>query len=211
MQVTEIRTKLSSNDVNILKQSLSFVTEKLSVERSRSSKAETRATSILAVAGILAGFVIFFSKLIGFPGQSNWLIMFIIFIVSVLFLLKSALFAIKALWTLKGYELTPDLAFDLQELSEIDALREEITWKIWEYYELLKTSNKRLFYTNRAQRNIFTTIVAFAFLGTSWFFLEQIPIQVPQCVVIFLIVLLSIPAILLDVVLERFGKKWHFN
>jgi len=38
--------------------------------------------------------------------------------------------------------------FDLQELSEIAALREEITWKIWEYYELLKTSNKRLFYTN---------------------------------------------------------------
>ena len=209
MQVTEIKAKLSSNDINILKQSLSFVTWKLSVERLRSSRAETRATSILAVAGILAGFIIYFSKLIGSPGQSIWYILFTIYIISILFLLRSALSAIKALWALIGNELKPDLAFDLQELSKIDALREETTWKIWEYYELLKISNKRLFWTNRAQRNIYAVIVSFAFLGTGWFFLEQIPIQVPQCVVIFLIVLLSILAIFLDVVLERFGKKWH--
>jgi len=211
LKVKEIKAKLTSNDINILKQSLSFVTEKLSIERIRSSRAETRATSILAVAGILAGFVIYFSKLIGLPGQSHWLILFGVYIVSILFLLKSALFAIKALWTLKGNELKPDLAFDLQNLSEIDALREEITWKIWEYYELLKTGNERLFWTNRAQRNIYAAIITFALLGTCWFFLEQIPIQVPQCVVIFLIVLLSILAILLDVLLERLGKKWHFN
>lgn len=208
MQVTEIKTKLSSNNVNILKQSLSFVTWKLSVERLRSSRAETRATSILAVAGILAGFVIYFSKLIGPLGQNNQLILLIIYNISILFLLKSALSAIKALWALKRYELKPDLAFDLQELSEIDALREETTWKIWEYYELLKTSNKRLFFVNRAQRNIFAAIVAFAFLGAGWFIREQIPIQVPKCVVIFLIVLLIL-AIFSDVILERFGKKWH--
>ncbi|MBA7705460.1 hypothetical protein ES703_114290 [subsurface metagenome] len=210
MQITEIKTKLSSNDVNILKQSLSFVTEKLSVERLRSSRAETRATNILAVVGILVGFFIYFSKLIGSPDQNNWVILFIIYITSILFLLKSVLFAIKALWTLLGYELNPDLVYNLQKLSKIDALREEIAWKIWEYYELLKTSNKRLFLVNRAQRNMFAAIVASAFLGVGWFFLEQMPIQVPKCVVIFLIVLLPILAIFSDVVLERFGKKWHF-
>lgn len=210
MQVTEIKTKLSSNDVNILKQSLSFVTEKLSVERLRSSRAEIRATSILAVAGILAGFVIYFSKLIGPLYQNNRLILLIVYNISILFLLKSALSAIKALWAFKIYELSPDLAYNFQELSVIDALREETIWKIWEYYELLKTTNKRLFLVNRAQRNIFAAIVAFAFLGVGWFILKQIPIQVPKYVVIFLIVLLIL-AIFSDVVFERFGKKWHFN
>ena len=150
---------------------MSFVTEKLSVERLRSSRAETRATNILAVVGILVGFFIYFSKLIGSPDQNNWVILFIIYITSILFLLKSVLFAIKAIWTLLDYE---------------------------------------LFLVNRAQRNMFAAIVASAFLGVGWFFLEQMPIQVPKCVVIFLIVLLPILAIFSDVVLERFGKKWHF-
>lgn len=211
MKAEEIRTKLTSKDVNILKQSLSFVTEKLSVERLRSSKAETRATTTLIVAGILAGFVTYFSKIIVLPGQSQWVLLFTVYIVSILFLLKSALFAVKALWTLKGNELKPDLAFNLQNLSETDALREEITWKIWEYYELLKISNERLFWTNRSQRNISAAIVAFSFLGICWFLLEQTSIEIPQWVVISLIFLFSITAVFLDLVLERLGKKWHFN
>ena len=76
MQVSEIRNKISSNELNILKQSLTFVTERLSKEHLRSARAETRATTILAVAGILAGFVVHFSKLISSPSQDNWLIIF---------------------------------------------------------------------------------------------------------------------------------------
>jgi len=61
MDEQEIRKQLSSNNPEILKQALEFVTEKLDIERSRERRAEDRATAMFAVSGILAGFVVNFS------------------------------------------------------------------------------------------------------------------------------------------------------
>lgn len=209
MQVSEIKAALSSDNINILKQSLSFVTERITVERLRSTRAETRATSILAVAGILAGFVVHFSRIFGTLKLINWLFLFIIYIASILFLLKAALFAIKAHWSLKGYELKPDLAFELNKLSECDALREELTWKIWEYYQLLPIGNERLFWTNRAQRNILTAIISFSILGICWFFFSNTELLIPHYAVIFLLLVFLILILFLDVIFERVGELWR--
>jgi len=51
MDEQEIRKQLSSNNPEILKQALEFVTEKLDIERSRERRAEDRATAMFAVSG----------------------------------------------------------------------------------------------------------------------------------------------------------------
>lgn len=211
MKESEIKIKLSSNELTILKQSLGFINEKLVLERSRSQRAEGRATAILAVTGILSGFVVHFAKLIiGSPSNFQWLYLFSLYVGSILFLLKSALYSLKALWALKGNELTPTLVFNLQSLSEIEALREETTWKIWEYYQLLPLGNERLFWTHRAQRNIFAAIIMFTILGMLWFLSEQITApHLPNCIVFLLIILIALFVVFLDRVSEKWGNLWH--
>jgi len=201
--------KTASNELAVLKQSLNFLTEKLAMERSRSQRAEARATVILAVAGILAGFVVHFAGLLNPPCGNDLLIPLALYIGSILLLLKAALFAIRASWALKGNELNAELAFKVQALSEIDAVREELVWKIWEYYQLLRIGNERLFWTHRAQRNIFAAIISFTLLGAAWFFLRQIRTPVHMCITISAIAVMAALVISLDIVSEKFGKLWH--
>lgn len=181
MNEQEIRKQVSSNDSEILSQSLAFVKEKLDIERSRQKRAEDRANAMLAVSGILAGFVVHFAQLI-LPGQKGWLILLSLYLGSMILLIKSSLYSILALWSMKGYEVTPTLVFNVQFLSKLDAVREEIIWKIWEYYQLVPMGNQRLFRINRAQRNLFASIISFGLMGFTWFFLKMIspPMGIPQ-------------------------------
>ena len=58
MNESEIRKNLSSENLDVLKQSLAFINERLFLERSRSAKAEKRATVLLVASGILSGFIV---------------------------------------------------------------------------------------------------------------------------------------------------------
>ena len=208
MDESEIRDKLISNEPAILKQSLDFVNEKLTLERARSTKAEGRSATVFAVTGIMAGFVVQFAKLIDSTSQNKWFTV-LLYAASILFLLKAALFAIKSLLPLNAYELTPQLIFDIQKMSEVDAIREETVWKIWEYYELLPITNRRLFDANRAQRNLFVAIISFALLGIVWFS-GQLGVLFPRPVIILVTALLAILVCFFDTAIERFGNFWKF-
>lgn len=211
MNEKEIRKKISSNDPEILTQALAFVTEKLDIERSREKKAEDRSATMFAVSGILAGFVIHFSQLLYLPGKSGWLILLFLYFGSVAFLIKSSFFAIRALWSLKAYELTPELVFDIQFLSKSEAVREELIWKIWEYYQLLKLGNQRLFRTHRAQRNMLASIISFGLLSLAWFLFETINISIPSYIDIIFAAAVLFTVLFLDKIFEHFGTLWHFE
>jgi len=211
MDEQEIRKQLSSNNPEILKQALEFVTEKLDIERSRERRAEDRATAMFAVSGILAGFVVNFSQSLTLPGQTGWLILLSLYLGSMVFLIKSGLYSILALWSLKGYEITPKLAFDIQFLSKVDAIREELIWKIWAYYQLLPLGNLRLFRTNRAQRNMFASIISFAILGLAWFLFKTFNTSVSLSFEILCATFIGIIVLFLDRISERTGSLWHFE
>ncbi len=211
MNESEIRKNLSSDNLGILKQSLAFINERLLLERSRSEKAEKRATVLLAVTGILSGFIVHFAKFIGLPESNNTFLLSIFFIGAIFFVLKSGLYAIRALWALKGNELSPHLSFDIQKLTELDAIREETIWKIWEYYQLLPVGNERLYWTNKSQRNTIGAIVAFTFTGALWFVQKTNEFSAPFILCLFIAFFMAITVIFLDFFSERFGKLWHFH
>ena len=58
LRLREIRNQITANDVEVLRHSLGFVQERLREEQDRGKAAETRATAILAVLGILAGLIV---------------------------------------------------------------------------------------------------------------------------------------------------------
>jgi hypothetical protein len=60
VNISDIKNKLTSKDVAVLEQSLDYVNQRLSLERSRGERAEARASSLFTVAGILSGFVVVF-------------------------------------------------------------------------------------------------------------------------------------------------------
>ena len=211
MNESKIRERLSSENLNILKQSLVFVNERLVLERSRSEKAEKRATVLLAVAGILSGFIVHFAKLIGLPESNNTFLLSIFFISAIRFVLKAGLYAIRALWALKGNELNTHLSFEIQGLPVGDAVREETIWKIWEYYQLLPVGNERLYWTNKSQRNTIGAIVAFTFTGVLWFIQKTAGISAPLILCLFIAFIMAIIVIFLDIVLEKYGNLWHFQ
>ena len=211
MNEQEIRKQISSNDPEILIQGLGFVTEKLDIERSRAKSAEDRAIAMFTVSGILAGFVVHFAQLLILPRQIGWLILLSLYLGSMAFLIKSSLYSILALWSLKGYEVTPRLVFDVQFLSKVDAIREELIWKIWEYYQLLPLGNQRLFRTNRAQRNMLAAIISFGLLGLAWFFFKTFDITIELLVEIICAIFIGIIVLFLDKISERIGGLWHFE
>lgn len=209
MDPNEISKRLTTEDSNILKQAISFVDNRIALMRDRAKIAETRATAMLVVSGILAGFVVHFGKTLQNQNISEPILFAALYLSSILLLIKATYYSIKALWVLKGNELNPDLAFDLQGKLGYEALREELTWKIWEYYEILPLTNEKLFWLNRSQRNTVSAIISFMFLGTIMFIRVKFNTELPWLLTAIIILALAFLVLFVDISMERFGGVWH--
>jgi hypothetical protein len=210
--IDEIRNKVCSKELVILNQSLVFVNDRISNERVRASKAETRAVATLGYSGVLFGIAIAqLPSILRVFISVDYRLIFVLYAAAMIFLLKSALFSFKALGVLKRNEVTPELVFHIQKMPMIDSLREEITVKIWEYYEMLPVNSTRLFWVNRAQRNIFASAVAFLILGLSWILFDKIGFSVNDWFDKPVIVVTITSIFCTDRVIERWCGFWHRN
>ncbi len=208
MDISVIKEKINSNDVNVLKQSLEYVNQRLTLERSRSDRAETRSSSLLSVSGILSGLVVFFmdSFFDGKIAQNDWGTIY--FLSSVFMLSKSLYYSVRSLWVYKSYELMIDSSFDFQSLNEIESIREEIAGKIWEYYQLLPISNKRLFFLNRSQRNLVGALMILLFLTIYSMYVSDLEIGINIYLTKSFGVVFIAMVLFLDLISEKYGNLW---
>lgn len=211
MEIAEIKEKITSSDITVLKQSLEYVNQRISNERSRSDRAETRSSTLLSVTGILSGFVVFFmdSFFNGSIAQNDGKT--ILFFSSVLLISRSLFYSVRSLWTYKSYELSVELAFDFQSLKEIESIRQEISFKIWEYYQLLPISNKRLFYLNRSQRNLLCALIILLFLTVYSMYISNLDLGLNGYFLKSLGIVFITMVLFLDTLFERFGTLWIFK
>lgn len=209
MNPEEIYGKLSSEDEKVLKQSISYINEKNSLIRERSTHAESRATAMLTVSGILAGFIVFFVEVLNNENVKSNFIVTACYIVSVLLLIKAVLFAVRVFWVQKGYELTPDLIYDLQTKTDIQALKEELKWKIWEYYEILPLTSTKLFWLSRSQRNTVMAIITLMILGLILFLKINICFEINSLVKSLLLLFTLLVIIFVDIIFEFLGSFWN--
>lgn len=178
----EILEKITANDIDVLEQSLAFVRERSALENERGKAAEARATAMLAILGILAGFIVpLIESVHGIVGEIKWSLIVTLF-GSLLFLVKGLYHAVRVLGVSKRYRLNIDSVFDFQPLSRVDALREEIAGLIWECKRATQPNTLHLFRLHRCQRSGFAAIILFMLFGILLFTADQQWIHVPRWV-----------------------------
>ena len=209
MDEEKIRSKVTSENINILKRSLLFVDDRIALQRERAKMAETRATAMLVVVGILAGFVVHFGKTLDSIKVSDSILFAALYLAAIFFIIKSIYYSIKTLWVLKGNELNADLIFELQDCSEVEAHREELTWKIWEYWKVIPVANEKLFWLNRSQRNTVAALLTYMFLGMMLFLKIKLSISIYWVVTCLAIIMLVALVLFIDTAMERFGNVWN--
>lgn len=164
-EIREIREQLLSEDIDVLEQSLRFASARSEQEAERGKAAEARATAMLAILGILAGFIV---PLVGAveatESDSKWSLL-ALFLGSLLFLVKGLYNAMRVLGVSKMHRLEIDTVFDFQPLARSDALREEIAGLIWEYRKAIQPNTEKLFRLHRCQRSGLLAIISFMIFG----------------------------------------------
>ena len=173
LRLREIRNQITANDAEVLRHSLGFVQERLREEQDRGKAAETRATAILAVLGILAGLIVPFATTIESVAETSRLFLYVIYNASILFLLRGIYYAIRILGIAKQFRLTPNSVYDFQSANLEDVLRDDVAATIWSYEQAKEPNTRKLFWLNRAQRNGVIAIFLYAFLGASLFVLSE--------------------------------------
>lgn len=201
----EIREKITSNDPAVLRQSLDFVRLRASLEAERGRNAETRATAMLAVLGLLAGLIVpLIESIIKVTGDGKWFL-FATFLASLLFLVKGLIYAIRVFGIAKRYRLKPETVYDFQPLSPEDSLREEITASLWEYNMISPPNTEKLFWLHRCQRNGLIAILFFILFGLSRIAIHEQWIAPTPGSSIFLAVICLIAVFAADKVAEARG------
>ena len=209
--ISTIQQKITSEDVGVLKQFLEFAHRCLRQENERGKAAETRATVMLGILGVIATLVIpgaenlpANSKL----GDASWLLL-ACYVSCLLFLAKALFYAIRTIGISKKYRLEPQMVFGLQDADQIEALRSEIAGIVWEYDQSIESNSGRLFWLHRCQRSTCIAIVILILFGFLSMEMLRHSIVLSAYLSIGLGVLSVVALLFLDHVAERMQGIWR--
>lgn len=209
--ISEIRRKITSENVDVLRQSLEYVHRCLRHENERGKAAETRATVMLGILGVIATLVIASAESLPTSSKledAGWLLL-VCFVSCLLFLLKALFYAIRTIGVSKKYRLKPHLVYDLQDASHVEALQSEITGIVWEYDQSIDSNSGRLFLLHRCQRNSYATIVILVLFGFLSIEILQHAIVVLPYMPIGFGVVSALAFLVLDPLAERVRGVWR--
>lgn len=179
-EIREIKDQLTSQDIEVLEQSLRFANARCTHEAERGKAAENRATAMLAFLGILAGFIVPVIETVEkVQGDAKWTLL-IVFLASLLFIVKGLYYAVRVLGVSKVYRLEIGTVFDFQPLSREDALREEIAGLIWEYRKAIQPNTVKHFRLHRSQRSGLVAVVTFMLFGILLIVVRQGWLELPS-------------------------------
>lgn len=180
--MSEIRGRITSDDVDVLRQSLAVASACLADERDRSKTAETRAAAMLAVLGVIAGLVVPQATTLGPLNNGTGWFLFVAYISPLLFLLKGLIYAVRVLSVSMRFRNTPERLFSFQDGSEQEALRLEIAAAIWEYRQSVQPTTAKLYWLDRCQRSGLTAVIFLAVFATAVIVARQQWFEIPLCV-----------------------------
>lgn len=203
--IEDIKSMLSSDDINVVQECKNFIDERAVSERMRGESAERRANIILSTLGASSAVLVFIaSNLIKDQQQAGWLIL-LMYASAVLWVCRSVWYCIKSIRTQSRYRVTEATVFEVQDRSEVDTIKEFLSGRIWEIQHSIQPNTERLFYVQRAQRALIIFIVILLFLGGILVAKDYLSIHLP----IWILVMLSLAILLFwifgDAVIEKRG------
>ena len=207
--ISDIRAQITSNDAGVLVQSRDFLKGRLAQEEERSKSAQSRATGMIAILGILGGLVVRQNDgIAAIAGENRWFLLSL-FAFTLLFLLKGVFAATRALWTTKQKRVRADTVFDFQQGTAIDALREEVTALLWESDHSSVTASLKLFHLNHCQRSAVLSLLLLVLLGLAFLVLREQWLDVPLCVTIAFSTVCGVLLLVGDYAFDRLAGWKH--
>ena len=208
--VSEIRGRITSVELDILRQSLEFARRCLERENERGKAAETRATVMLGALGVVISLVLPLASKVtprNGPDEENWFL-FVSFLSCLAFLLRALFYAVRIIGISKRYRVEPTIIYDLQALSPTDGLKEEIAAVMWEYHQTIQPNTDKLFWLHRCQRNSFVSLILLVFFGMGLIAVDRKWFEWWQCASFVVGILAPTLFMGLDYVMERKGSIW---
>jgi len=182
ISMENIKQKLSTNDIDVIRLCQKFVDERADLERMRGESAERRANIILSTLGASSAFLVFMAtNLLGEPDKVGWLVI-IMYAASALWISRSVWYCIKSIRTQSRYRVTAESVFEVQSKSEIEAVKDLLSGKIWELQRSIQPNTERLFYVQRAQRALIVFVGILLFMGVVVVTRDYFLIQPNSCV-----------------------------
>lgn len=209
--LSDIRCRVTSDDPDVLKQSLEFLYKRLAHENERGKAAESRATVMLAVLGIITGLIIPEARTFTSTDLADGEYWFLLaaFVSCLLFLLRGLYYAIKVMGISKRHQILPDTIYDFQGLSPKDALREEVAAVFLSYHYVVQPNTEKLFFLHRCQRNGVLAICYMVFFGLAFIAVHEQWFNITFYVSICFGILNGILFLIMDPLCERFGGIWN--
>lgn len=159
MSFTRIEYKDKSIDANILNNSARIVSEFINEENQRGESANNRANFAIGIVGIYASILLGLQDFFGlFKNEINSIAKLLL-ICAIVLLISTLLNALKVVKVVQKEKLSPDMINDIQGMFDIQALQYEIKWKMWALNNYNEENTKKLFYLQRAHRNLITGII----------------------------------------------------
>lgn len=212
MRLEEIEGRLTSEDIAVLKQSLALGEKWLARERERGSRAETRATAMLATLGVISGLVISQADTVATKsgnGDEQWFLM-VSFATCFLFLVKGLFYAMKVIGIERGYQIIPDeMTYGFQGLSPVEALRKEIAGVLWTYRKAIQPTTDKLFWLNRCQRSVVVAVLLLVFFGMAVIVTRNDWFEPSLGAAVVMGVIIAILFFVVDPAVERLGGMWN--
>ena len=182
ISMENIKQKLSTNDIDVIRLCQKFVDERADLERMRGESAERRANIILSTLGASSAFLVFMAtNLLGEPDKVGWLVI-IMYAASALWISRSVWYCIKSIRTQSRYRVTAESVFEVQSKSEIEAVKDLLSGKIWELQRSIQPNTERLFYVQRAQRALIVFVGILLLMGVVVVTRDYFLIQPNSCI-----------------------------
>lgn len=209
--IAEIEQRITSEDPDVLRECLRFIDDRLAKEEDRARTAENRGTAMLALIGAAVAFLVYIADELPLNVDHGGVVLpLVTFAATILFLSKSTYYAIRTLGVLVQYRVTAESVFEVQSLPLVQALRSELTGKIWECQMAVVPNTSRLYRLQRCQRSLMFAIFFLMAIGATFLLDGAWLRSVEPCASI---VVGSLSILLLagaDPVLERLGI-WQFR
>ena len=187
-----IRDRITSNDIDVLRQSLAFASTCLADERERGKTAETRAAAMLAVLGVVAGLVVPQAATLGTIDNGTNLFLLVGYVAPLPFVLRGLVYAVRVLSVSRRFRNTPELVFALQEHSQAEALRTEIAAVVWECRQTVQPTTAKLHWLYRCQLNGLAAFILLAIFAVAVVVGRQEWFEMAPCVTLVFGVLVTV-------------------
>lgn len=211
LKQNKILQNLSSDNSDILEQSLKITKELLISEQKRGDVAEKRTSIVFSLLTILSGAMFYFAdKFNSVNGFSDITLRHFLFISAIILLLKSGFYALKTLRIKVYYRLDENLVYDIQKFDTHNAIKHEISWRIWVLNKALQPNNFKLYFYSRSQNNMLICIcyicvlsLTYLFNGANWNMTHSVQTYV-------LTIIIPLPALFLDTILAHYSI-WSYK